>query len=143
MVVRRRQRSARASRVKFIEMKTYGERNIDPEPLLPRRHKWTKKEVEFIYNKTRGRCYYCDKHVGPIAPRLGVWEIDHIYPWRETKSAGDVIQCVVVAWKYTKSAEEYAAIIGKPLRWRHLDDEAHMCLKPCVVSSTAYCHEHE
>jgi hypothetical protein len=35
--------------------------------------------VRQVYHKCQGRCFYCSREV-KLAPRKGIWEVDHYYP---------------------------------------------------------------
>ncbi len=58
------------------------------------RRRWGKKAVSIIHLQSGKACWYCLKAL-PLAPRLGVWEIDHVEPW--TRGGADAIHNLVAS----------------------------------------------
>lgn len=98
------------------------------------RRRWSKKQVLVVYERTRGRCYYCNTSLHGAAKRLGRWELDHVQPW-QSKKAADIMENLVAACvacnrsKGTKSPEAFAREKNVRLRCRFLTANNRMCLQ--------------
>ncbi len=117
-----------------------------PTAPLARRH-ISKKIVTQVYHRCRGQCFYCLKVIPQIAPRKGIYEIDHLKAFSK-QGADDISNYYIACFKCNKSKgkRELAVFLAtknltKQCQFLDLQSDTY-CMNPCNSLNNLYCSDH-
>jgi hypothetical protein len=112
-----------------------------------RRKGWTKQDVQSVYGKTSGKCYLCDKNIGPCERRKGRWHIDHVECFAEHGNGswkGWAPACQSCNLRKGKMSviEFHRRVLGTLPRCQFISSDWKMCPNRCSSSDSLNCGHH-
>jgi len=76
-----------------------------------KRIRWNAEQIQQVWNRTNGKCYFCQKSLGKLQNRHGRWEMEHIQPISKggTNDLHNIVAscCSCNRKKGTKSVQEF------------------------------------